>query len=116
ENSLIYYDRKNDIGPKQSDFNVVAVTDGELLNALLTTSLGVVTVVVKEREIYFLKNVKFHLDTLQDLGCFVEIEASNKYADLQIETLRKQCEFYMQQLFIHDDDLIHVSYSDMLMA
>lgn len=115
ENNLIYYERENKAGPKQSDFNLVAVPDAATLKAMLTASWGVKVAVVKQREIYFIGNVKFHLDTLEQLGSFVEIEASNKYAPLSVDELKAQCDFYLQAFGIAATDLITVSYSDMLL-
>ena len=96
ENNLIYYERENKAGPKQSNFSLVAVPDAATLKAILTAASGIKVVVVKQREIYFIGNVKFHLDTLEQLGSFVEIEASNKYAPLSVEELKAQCDFYLQ--------------------
>ncbi len=116
ENNLIYYEREDKAGPKQSNFSLVAVPDAVTLKAILTASSGVKVAVVKQREIYFIGNVKFHLDTLEQLGSFVEIEASNKYAPLSVEELKTQCDFYLQAFGIAAEDLITVSYSDMLLG
>ena len=47
------------------------------LKEVLTKALGVLTVVDKKREIYFIGNVKFHIDTVESLGTFIEIEAQD---------------------------------------
>jgi predicted adenylyl cyclase CyaB len=73
-------------------------------------------VVRKKREIYFIKNVKFHIDEVDGLGNFAEIEASDLYADIPKEELQKQCDSYLKELKIKEEDLISVSYSDMLFA
>jgi len=114
ENNLIYYERKNQAGPKQSDFNLLPVETPAALKDLLSAALGIKVVVKKKREIYYIDNVKFHIDQIEGLGEFVEIEASNKSKDLPIEQLRGQCDFYMRAFGIRDEDLIDVSYSDML--
>src|SRR5262245_36698330 len=54
ENNLIYYERDNQAGPKNSHFQLVAVPDGEALKEILATSLGIKVVVQKKREIYFI--------------------------------------------------------------
>ena len=100
ENNLIYYERQNQAGPKQSDFSLVEVADAVGLKEMLTAAVGIKVAVEKQREIFFIDNVKFHLDTLEQLGNFVEIEASNKYAPLSPEQLKEQCNFYMQQFAI----------------
>jgi len=115
ENNLIYYERQNQAGPKQSNFSLVAIPDAVALKEVLSASMGVKVIVEKLREIYFIENVKFHLDTLQQLGSFVEIEASNKYAPLTVAELNEQCNFYMDQFGLEKDDLVEISYSDMLL-
>ena len=72
--------------------------------------------VKKTREIYYINNVKFHIDEVPGLGSFVEIEAGNVFADLSQNELKQQCDFYMQEFKIEPEDLVEVSYSDMLMS
>lgn len=115
ENNLIYYDRPNQEGPKQSDFLLQPVQDSEGLKTILTKALGIKVTVTKTREIYYIQNIKFHIDQLEGLGSFVEIEAGNKLADLSVEELHEQCRFYMQEFGIKDEDLLSHSYSDMLL-
>ena len=116
ENNLIYYERNDQPGAKESNFQLINVPDTKGLKEVLTKSLGIKIVVKKKREIYFLANVKFHVDEVIGLGNFAEIEASNLQADISKEELQKQCEFYLKEFGIKDEDLISVSYSDMLIA
>jgi predicted adenylyl cyclase CyaB len=83
---------------------------------VLSKSMGIKVVVKKKREIYYIKNVKFHIDEVPGLGSFVEIEAGNILADLSQEELQKQCNFYLKEFNIEEKDLVDVSYSDMLLA
>lgn len=115
ENNLIYYERNDQPGPKQSNFQLVPVADSEQLKNLLAKALGIKVVVAKKREIWFIDNVKFHIDALEGLGDFVEIEAGNKMKDIPVATLREQCNRYMQAFGIRDEDLVYNSYSDMLL-
>ncbi|AXY74231.1 CYTH domain-containing protein [Paraflavitalea soli] len=115
ENNLIWYQRSNQAGPKQSDFILTPVPDAASLKQTLTNALGIKVTVVKKREIYFIGNVKFHLDELDGLGNFVEVEASNKTEDLPVEKLQEQCEYYRKAFEIKDEDLLQYSYSDMLL-
>ena len=116
QNSLIFYNREDIAGLKQSDFELLHVTNGDRLKAILANAMGVKIEVKKSREIYYIANVKFHIDTLERLGNFVEIEATNIGCDLSIKHLREQCSFYVREFGIKDEDLIAVSYSDMLLA
>jgi adenylate cyclase class 2 len=115
ENNLIFYERTNQPGPKNSHFHLVKVEDAAGLKAVLTKSVGIKVIVQKRREIYYIENVKFHLDEIQGLGSFVEIEAGNVLADLTPAQLKDQCDFYIREFGIKEKDLIEVSYSDMLL-
>ncbi len=115
ENALIHYDRADDAGPKKSVVTMMPVQDGEKLKAILQISNGIKVVVDKQREIYFIDNVKFHIDEVQGLGNFVEIEAIDKDGSLGISLLQKQCAQYIAALQIEETNLLQNSYSDMLM-
>jgi predicted adenylyl cyclase CyaB len=117
ENSLIFYHRPDQQGPKQSDFSLAKLSEGEQMKEVLTKALGIKIVVDKQRKIFFIQNVKFHLDTVPGLGSFVEIEAGNLTDPSKtIEDLKSQCGVYMKAFDIQETDLIHHSYSDMLLA
>src|SRR5690242_12627268 len=51
ENNLIYYERQDTPGMKESSFQLVRVPDAEALKEVLTRSLGIKIVVKKKREI-----------------------------------------------------------------
>jgi len=73
-------------------------------------------VVDKSREIYFIDNVKFHIDIVKNLGTFIEIEAIDETGSRDNATLLKQCEQYMELFAVAESDLVKVSYSDLLLA
>ena len=75
ERNLIYYERPDQQGPKASNVMLYKPGPDAALKEILTQVLGVLVVVDKRREIYFIDNVKFHLDRVDHLGAFVEIEA-----------------------------------------
>ena len=80
ENHLIFYDRKETKGLKESSILLYDSTPGSSLKEILVRSLGILAVVDKKREISFIDNVKFHLDQVEGLGQFVEIEAIESIA------------------------------------
>ena len=114
ENALIHYNREDKDEPKESDILLYKTSKNSLLKELLTKALGEIITVNKEREIYFIGNVKFHLDKVEGLGEFIEIEAIGK-DDEDKSTLMQQCKFYLNLFGISKEDLIPVSYSDMLL-
>lgn len=116
ENALIFYKRENKAGPKLSEVKLLPLDkNAEQLKELLTTANGVKVVVKKKREIYFIDNVKFHIDEVEELGCFVEIEAIDTDGSLGLEKIKEQCWFYLNQFQISEKDLLTHSYSDLLM-
>jgi len=115
ENALIHYHRTDQKGPKSSEVTLYPVAESNLLRSLLEKALGIKVVVEKVREIYYIENVKFHIDIVNKLGNFVEIEAISADGKLPISKLREQCNFYMSVLGIDEKDLLHNSYSDLLL-
>lgn len=115
ENHLIHYTRENTSGPKQSDITLFSSDSGSSLKDILTKACGILIIVDKKREIYFIDNVKFHIDTVKGLGTFVEIEAIDSDESIGKEKLLEQCQFYMNLFEIDEMDLIDVSYSDLML-
>ena len=115
ENHLIYYERENKSGPKRSSVLLYKYGPDQNLKEILTTSLGILAVVDKKREIYFIDNVKFHLDNVNSLGTFVEIEAIDKDGSIGNEKLLEQCNHYLNLLNISKDDLLEKSYGDLML-
>lgn len=116
ENFLVYYDRENKEGPKESKIILFKNKSDSTLKEILATSNGILVVVDKLREIYFIENVKFHIDTVKDLGSFVEIEAIDVDGSIGKEKLYTQCQEYMKILGISEADLVSSSYSDLILS
>ena len=113
ENNLIYYKRENQAGPKKSDVILPPTGDDISIKEILKEVLGVRVVINKQRDIYFIGNVKFHLDDVIKLGTFIEIEAIGEQGEE--EELNRQCKYFMDLLHIKEADLIVDSYSDLLL-
>ena len=115
ENNLIYYERPDKSGPKTSRCIIYPTDADSPLKRILENSMGIMVVVDKQREIYFIENIKIHLDLVKGLGTFVEIEAQGKESELIEEYLLDQCKRMMLDLGVHTKDLISESYSDLMM-
>lgn len=116
ENNLIHYVRSNQAEPKQSDVLLYKSNPDSTLKSILTAANGILTVVDKQRAIYFIDNVKFHIDQVQQLGSFVEIEAIDTDGSISLEELNIQCQYYLNLFEIEQQNLVEVSYSDLLIA
>jgi predicted adenylyl cyclase CyaB len=84
---LIPYLRRDERGPKRSDYQVIPVSDPSAVRGLLEAILGRHRVVRKRREIFLYENVRIHLDEVEGLGTFVELEAVFGLGDFTINTV-----------------------------
>lgn len=116
ENTLIFYNRLESQGIKSSQVKFLKLEEGQAspLKQILTSVHPTLIVVDKQRKIFFIENVKFHIDSVQGLGSFVEIEAIGD-TQQNFEELQKQCEYYQSLLGITKEDCIALSYSDLLL-
>lgn len=116
ENSLIYYERSNTAGAKQSDVILYQHTPEKSLKDILIKVHGILVIVSKIRRIYFIDHVKFHFDRVEGLGTFVEVEAIDKTGDMDISILQEECSKYAALFGIKEDDYISHSYSDLILG
>lgn len=113
--SLIHYDRANTDTAKESDIIYYQHLPNAALKSILTAQLGVKVIVDKIRTIYAIDNVRFHLDIVQQLGTFVEVEAMNEVQNHTMHSLKEQCDFYFHTFKLQPENLIDCSYSDLLL-
>jgi adenylate cyclase, class 2 len=115
ENSLIYYERSNDASAKESLGLLYKHLPSNALKPILEKIQGIKVVVDKMRKIYFVENVKFHFDTVVNLGTYIEVEALATDKNITMETLKEQADYYAAFFNIAKDDFIAESYSDLLL-
>jgi homotetrameric cytidine deaminase len=114
EDELIQYRRADEAAPRTSSYRRVPVGEAAELRAALDGALGTLVVVAKRRRLLLLQNVRIHLDEVEGLGSFVELEAVAPAAsDLSAE--QEQVARLREQLEIEDGALLGESYSDLLL-
>jgi adenylate cyclase class IV len=69
----IHYHRSDDVSPRLSNYSIL--TDDQARRRWGTHSLREWLVVRKQRELWMLDNVRIHLDIVEKLGTFIELEA-----------------------------------------
>jgi len=115
ENSLINYDRENISGSKKSEIILYQHNPNPALKSILTKQLGIKVIVDKQRKIYFIENVKFHFDHVEQLGTFIEVEAIDAEEKFNIEELKNQCDQYFDFFELTQESVIDKSYSDLIL-
>lgn len=116
EHLLVQYDRENISIPRRIDALIFKYEANSVLKDILIRSLGILAVVDKTRETYILKRTQIRLDTVKDLGTFIEIEAQDSSGVCDEEQLSGECIDMMRFFGLSEDDLISGSYSDMLIG
>jgi homotetrameric cytidine deaminase len=110
---LIQYDRADASDARASRYRVAAVADADELRAALDAALGTLVVVDKERHLLLWEGVRIHLDRVDGLGAFVELEGvAAPDSDLSAE--RERVERLREALAIRE--LLPDSYSDRLLG
>jgi adenylate cyclase class 2 len=72
---LIQFERADEPQQRESRYRVIAVEDAPTLRAALGAALSVLTVVTKRRQLFLWRDVRIHLDEVEGLGSFIELEA-----------------------------------------
>lgn len=73
---LIFYDRPDCDGPKICKYEKCALPDGSQIASVLSHALGVKGRVKKNRQLFMVGQTRVHIDHVEDLGNFMELEVS----------------------------------------
>jgi homotetrameric cytidine deaminase len=110
---LVAYERADEAQARLSRYRLVPVADPAALRAALDAVLGTTVVVDKRRRLFLWEGVRIHLDRVEGLGDFIELEAvAAEGSDLSRE--EELVARLRVELEIADDALVPVGYSDLL--
>jgi predicted adenylyl cyclase CyaB len=110
---LIFYQRADASGPKESFYVRTPVADPQALRALLLNAYGQTGRVRKRRILFLVGRTRIHLDAVEGLGEFLELEVvlqDGESADQGVLEARK----IMAELGIEPQQLIGGAYVDQL--
>jgi len=112
---LILYKRPDILGPKLCTYDKVVINSDivESMINILSQSIGVLGIVKKTRFLYIVGQTRIHIDKVDGLGNFLELEVVLR-KDQDVETAQKIADDLMGALFIKEDDLIAEAYIDLL--
>ena len=113
EGQLIFYRRANQAGPKESRFVISPTASPDTLRDALALAYGSAGRVRKHRTLYLVGRTRVHLDRVESLGHFLELEvvlAEGESPDAGV----KEARALMTALGLADDQLIDGAYVDLL--
>jgi predicted adenylyl cyclase CyaB len=110
---LIHYERPDEAGPKTSRYIVVPTAEPDRLRDALAAAYGVVGVVRKRRTVRLIGRTRVHLDTVEHLGSFVELEVVLS-DDEPLEPAVAEARRLMTALGIGEEQLVGGAYIDLL--
>ena len=112
---LIFYERPDQDGPKRSDYQLARTHEPENLKTALTLSLGVRGVVKKIRYLYLVGQTRIHLDEVEGLGYFMELEVvmHDGQKDAEGQSIAEEL---MHKLGVREEALIEGAYMDLIEA
>ena len=113
---LIFYERPDTEGPVSSTYSLVPVPDPAALKAALAAALGIRGVVKKRRSLYLAGETRIHIDEVEGLGTFLELEVVLETGDgaSSREEGVARCRELMNALGVTESDLIDRAYIDLL--
>jgi predicted adenylyl cyclase CyaB len=110
---LVYYERHDRGGPKRSDYSIFETHDVDGLRETLTLALGVRGVVRKVRSLYLIGQTRLHLDDVDGLGQFMELEVVLRPGQSEAEGMAIANRL-MAELGVEEADLLEGAYMDLL--
>ena len=113
EGELIYYQRPDTSAPKVCEYVVTPTTEPDAVKKVLSSSLGVRGTVRKKRTVYNVGNTRIHLDQVEGLGDFIELEYVMRDESTEEAGLDAVANL-MEELQIREEDLVGEAYIDLI--
>ena len=113
EGQLIFYRRANQRGPKESFYLIAPTTSPQSLREALSLAYGKVGRVAKKRTLYVVGRTRVHLDQVEGLGQFLELEIVLEENE-SIEVGVQEAHALMSELGIEPSQLVEGAYIDLL--
>jgi predicted adenylyl cyclase CyaB len=110
---LISYERSDLAGPRRSVYHVLQTKTPESLRTVLASVLRVRGTVAKKRTLYWIGQTRVHLDEVEGLGRFIELEVVLQPGQTNADGEDVAAKL-MKRLEIAKEDLIAQAYIDLL--
>ena len=110
---LIFYQRSNQTGPKTSCYCVAETGQPHELGKVLEQAYGTRAVVKKVRRLFIAGRTRIHIDSVEGLGDFLELEVVLTDSE-DFTNAREEAEELMGQLEVDGSQLVGSAYVDLL--
>jgi predicted adenylyl cyclase CyaB len=110
---LIFYQRADQQGPKESFYLIARTENAEALREVLSHAYGQSGRVVKHRTLYLTDKTRIHLDRVAGLGDFLELEVvldDDESAEVGVSVAHE----IMERLGVRQSQLIEGAYVDLM--
>ena len=112
---LIAYERPDANGPKTSDYQITPLADPRALHDTLARALGVVARVIKRRTLFLVGRTRVHLDRVDGLGDFLELEVVLRDGEPEQAGIA-EAQALLDRLAVDASQLVAGAYVDLLRA
>jgi predicted adenylyl cyclase CyaB len=112
---LVYYERPDTAHPRASRYRTAPTSDPQAMKKLLGSALRVRGIVRKQRTLYMVGQTRVHLDEVEGLGAFMELEVVLTADQTPVDG-QNIARALMGRLGIQPDDLVECAYIDLLEA
>lgn len=112
---LIGYAREAGAQPRPSRYTIAPTSDPAALRIILAGALGELGVVRKVRRLYLAGQTRVHLDRVEGLGDFLELEVVLREGQAEAEGAAIAADL-MRRLGVMSADLLSATYFEMLQA
>lgn len=112
---LIFYDRPDQAGPKTNTYTISITNQPSALRAVLSAAYGEDVIVRKVRKLYLAGRTRIHVDAVEDLGDFVELEVVLEDAENPDDGIA-EAHALMAELGIRRSNLVEGACADLLKA
>jgi predicted adenylyl cyclase CyaB len=110
---LIRYERSDVAGIRSSHYVIARTSDPESLREILSHTLGITGVVRKTRTLYKVGQTRIHIDRVEGLGDFLELEVVLRPGQSEMEGTAIAREI-LSNFMIEEDQLVAAAYVDLL--
>lgn len=113
EGTLVAYQRSNDIAARASEYYLYKTDSPIGLDLVLSKSLGLLGRLDKTRTLYMYKSTRIHVDSIVNLGDFIEFETVMN-DEMTDEEAYAELNYVVDYLGLKDEDAIATSYFELL--